>query len=137
MSKFDKIKLHLHNNKKAYITGGVCLVVGVTVGAVAMYTRPEVVQSAKQINLFSPKSTQNVIQIVMERAGNAGNVWIDNETGENFMSTRKLAEALGVTTKIVRDYSKGLLPDINGRQFSMVCDGVSELVVTQNLAPSV
>jgi hypothetical protein len=61
----ERIKTHFKENKQVYagIAIGVGVSVVVTVGAYALM-RPDVQQIAKQINIFSPKPTQIVVQFV-------------------------------------------------------------------------
>lgn len=136
MNKIQKTKQHIIDNKAIYITGGICLVVGAAGGGLYMATRPEIQQVVQNKALVNYKPVNNVIQITIPRAGNAGKVFIDKATGEYFMSENKLAEALGVSRSTVRKYVSGELPDLLGRQFEMVMDGVGEIVVNQTLAPA-
>lgn len=132
-STFAKVKNHFHEKKGYYVTGVISLGVGVGATVIVLQTGNHQVVKIQQ--LLSWKSTINapVIQQSIPRAGHAGKVLMDTETGEVFMSINKLAEHLDVPKRMIRRYLNGELPDLVGRQFSLIADGASDLNVTQTI----
>lgn len=133
-STFTKVKNHFHEKKGYYATGVISL--GVGVGATVIVLKTGNHQTVKIQQLFSWKSTITapIVQQSIPRAGHAGKVLMDSETGEVFMSINKLALHLDVPKRTIRRYLNGELPDVLGRQFSLIADGASDLNVTQNIS---
>ena len=133
-STFTKVKNHFHEKKGYYVTGVISLGVGVGTTAIALKTGNHQVVKIQQ--LLNWKSTINapIVQQSIPRAGHAGKVLMDPETGEVFMSINKLASHLDVPRRTVQRYLNGELPDLLGRQFSLIADGASDLNVTQTIS---
>lgn len=91
MSKFTKIKLHFRENKKVYITGGVCLVIGALAATKVI-----------QINYKSPGAT-NILVEAPKRNMHPGYLVQDNETGMTQPSLRAMAKATGVDRNKIKD----------------------------------
>lgn len=133
-STFTKVKNHFHEKKGYYVTGVIAL--GVGVGATAIVLQTGNHQAVKIQQLLSWKSTITapIVQQSIPRAGHAGKVLMDRETGEVFMSMNKLAKHLDVSRRAVQRYLEGGIPDLAGRQFSLIADGASDLNVTQTIS---
>ena len=121
--KIDRLKKHFKDNKKTYIVGGVCLVVGVGIGAVIFRGHGSLAVSNKQgIAILSPihNNITNTTNVV--RRGHAGNVVRCIETGEEFASQSRAAELLKVPASSLSKHLKGLSPHVKGMTFEVVDD---------------
>ena len=111
MSKVNKIKEHFKRNKKEYITGGVCLVVGAA-GAV-LSLRNTALINTKAVQVLTWKSNQT-IEVHIEALGDPGNIIQDTATGDIWASQNQAAKALGVTASRVSSHLKGKQADVDG-----------------------
>lgn len=133
-TRIDKVKQHLKDNRNVYIALGAGMLIGGTV--VYFVALRNVSQSVTTLQGIAYKSpvTNNVIQQALPRAGHAGKVFMDQETGEIFMSARKLADSLKVSPQAVRRYLSGDLDALAGRQFNLIADGAPSLTASHALA---
>ena len=132
--KVSKVRTHFQENGKVYAGIGAGLVAGVGLGAGALYglnARAGNSVSLKQILAWKSEMTAQIVQINLPRAGHAGTVWVDKETGEWFMSSNKLLEAIGASRANLKRYLDGEIPDLAGRQFKLIVDGAPPLEVSQ------
>lgn len=110
--KIQSVKTHLSENKKVYIVGGVCLVIGAA-GTVIVCTRPQtkVVVDSWKITVLKWKSpTNNYVETIVQITprGNLGKM-IYNETQDVwYTSQNEAAEKLGVCPNSVARHLKGL-----------------------------
>ena len=115
MSKIDKIRTHISENKNVYIAAGV----GVTVGAVLVggmfYGRQVIINDSLNVSVNSPKT--NIVVANLTRRGHPGNIIRCVETGEVFASQRRAAEALGLNRIDIYKMLKGELDNVKGLSF--------------------
>ena len=115
MSKIDKIRTHISENKNVYIAAGV----GVTVGAVLVggmfYGRQVIINDSLNVSVNSPKT--NIVIANLTRRGHPGNIIRCVETGEVFASQRRAAEALGLNRIDIYKMLKGELDNVKGLSF--------------------
>lgn len=115
MSKIDKIRTHISENKVAYIAG----VAGVGVGAVLVggmfYGRQIIINDSLNVSVNSPKT--NIVVANLTRRGHPGNIIRCVETGEVFASQRRAAEALGLNRIDIYKMLKGELDNVKGLSF--------------------
>jgi hypothetical protein len=115
--KTDKIKKHFRDHKEAYITGGVCLVVGaaVTYLVVKGNTDPELDESIKLINTITGDHNTIITQIV--RRGHPGDIVRCIETGEVFASKNRAAAMNGISATALRNHLSGITESVKGLTF--------------------
>lgn len=130
MSRIQKIKDHVVRNKKVYITGGVCFVLGAAIGGgvVAKQQNIAIIDSFKLINWKSPH-TSKTVQINIPRKGNSGNVIRDTATGTIYPSQNEVVKALGVDPSNLSRHLNGKYPDADGKIFEKLIDGASDHVL--------
>lgn len=109
--KIEKIKKHFRENKKVYISGSVCLVVGLATGALAF--RSNALVNAKPIQVLTWKSKQT-IEVFVEALGDPGNIIQDTTTGIIYASQGQVAKALDVDPSTVSRHLSGILPTVKG-----------------------
>lgn len=123
MTKVQKVKAHIKRNKDKYITGGVCLAVGATVGVVCS---DGIKSKVSSINVILGKdNTINNITIITQqlvRRGHAGNIIKCVETGEIFASQNRAAEALDLKPSKISEFLKGKRDHVNGYTFEKIGD---------------
>lgn len=124
--KTDKIKKHFRDHKEAYITGGVCLVVGAAVTYLVVkgddiLANDEVV---KFVNII--KGDHNVINQVIEvhmvRPGPKSFVIQCVESQKTWPSMRSAAEDLGINPGKLASHLHGKFPDVNGLHFEKLAE---------------
>lgn len=119
MSKLEKIRTHISENKKAYIIGAS----GVAVGAVAtlgvFYGRNIVINDSLNVSVNSPK-TNIVVQMV--RPGPKSHAIQCVETQEVWPSIRQAAESLGIDRGSLGKHLKGEFSDVAGLSFTKVAE---------------
>lgn len=125
MTKVQKVKAHIKRNKVKYITGGVCLAVGVTVGVVVGRMSTESICNKTSIanNILGSKNniTNNVTNITqLVRRGHAGNIIRRLEDGKEWASQRQLCSELGIDPRDLWKHLKGYTSDIEGSTFEKV-----------------
>ena len=122
--KTDKIKKHFRDHKEAYITGGVCLVIGaaVTYLVVKGHADAELDESVKILNRIN--GDHNTIVTILERRGHPGNMILCNETGEVFASQNRAAELLGLSATSLSRHLRGDNPHAGGFTFTNLGEAV-------------
>lgn len=116
--KTDKIKKHFRDHKEAYITGGVCLVVGAAVTYLVV-KGDKILESDEAVKLINIiKGDHNTIITVLERRGHPGNMLLCNETGEVFASQNRAAELLGISATTLSRHLRGDNPHAGGFTFT-------------------
>jgi hypothetical protein len=117
----QKIKGHFGRHKGKYITGGICLGVGTTIG---ILYGDKVKNQVRLINLNIGKDNSivnnitNVTNVV--RRGHAGNIVRCVETGEIFASQNRAADLLDISRTALSQHLKGAKDDVNGMHFEKV-----------------
>ena len=132
LGQFYKVKAHLQKNRNLYLMFGIGVLVGGATVYLVVSRSSQTVSTIQGVSYKSPV-TNNVIQQVLPRAGHAGKVLIDKESGEVFMSMRKLADSLGVSPQAVRRYLSGDLSALGGRQFTLLLDGAPDIVAAHSV----
>jgi hypothetical protein len=121
--KTDKIKKHFRDHKEAYITGGVCLVVGAAVTYLVMKGDDILAsdESVKLINAIHGNTVNgdmhNTIITILERRGHPGNMVLCKETGEVFASQARAAAANGISGSSLSQHLAGLKDSVKGLTF--------------------
>ena len=119
---FDKIKTHIQENKKVYIVGGVCLVVGIAGGVVLANNKDvinisidgdgnEVIAKAKTVNKVT-------IELV-ERSTPSKPVHLVG-TNLYFNSLSEAARETGHSLQKISRNINGHIPDIDGDVFKLL-----------------
>jgi len=118
--KVAEVKAHIQRNQKAYITGGVCLAIGVLGTLAAAKNNSTTVISSIEGNRNNFVGTAEHVTVVvaeLERRGHPGNVVRCLETGEVFASQRRAAEMLGVNPGEISKQLRGLTDKAGGYTF--------------------
>jgi len=102
-NRYQRIKQHLKDNKKAYIIG-----TGVSTGcfAVGYFLPPQVVNVVDAFNFkYKSPTTTNVTTVVLAKRACPNPIPVrDKLTGESYGSLRRAVEVTGVSlTKITKD----------------------------------
>jgi hypothetical protein len=115
MSKVQKIKTHIKENKKTYIVGGVCFVVGAAAMAIVKGSQnTAIVDSFNILKYKSPHTSQTVL-VALPQLGHPGNaVQVVGDPGTIYASQGEAARALGVTPTAVGKHLKGDIPNVAG-----------------------
>lgn len=121
-TKLDRMKTHFANNKRAYITGGVCLLVG-SVGGMAIKSGGIQIVDALKVQIASP-TTNNVVQ-TLARRGHPGNVIQCLETGETFASQNRAAAANGIAPADLSRHLAGVIESVKGLHFTKLGEATS------------
>lgn len=119
---FDKVKTHIQENKKVYIVGGVCLVVGIAGGVVLAKNKDvinisidgdgnEVIAKAKTVN-------QVTIELV-ERSTPSKPVHLVG-TNLYFSSMNEAARETGHSLTMISRNINGHISDIKGDVFELL-----------------
>lgn len=116
--KLDRVKKHIHDNKKLYLTGVTGIIVGAAGVKLASNGQSVNVESWKFTLLNWKSPTNNVVTTTMVRRGHPGNIIQCNETGEVFTSARRAAEMLDLHRRDIFNQIHGLTPDVKGYTFT-------------------
>ena len=104
VTKYQKIKRHLQENKKVYLVG-----VGAFVaGGLIFRGGPEIKQIIRSFNYKS--TTTNIITTELERRGHPGFRFRNNVTGEVASSIHRMADIDKVSRYFIRKNTKGENP---------------------------
>ncbi|QGJ89665.1 membrane protein [Gordonia Phage Odesza] len=115
----DKVKSHIQENKKVYIVGGVCLVVGLAGGALIVKAhQPPPIKVQPKINQVLSWKPEAKLEVYIEALGDPGNIIQDTTTGTIYASQRQAADALGVDPSSVSRHLAGKFPDVKGHILS-------------------
>lgn len=119
MSKIERIKNHVRENKKVYIVGASCLAVGAMGGGLYVATRPEVTQMVKMQNIgLTWKPKQEVIQFI-ERSTPSKPIHLKG-TQQYFDSISSAARETGLDRSRISKQLAGLVDDVQGNVFELV-----------------
>lgn len=118
--KLKEVGNHLRENKKLYLTGVACLVVGV-VGTLLL------VKQSNQISISNPalvnwKPNANTIQVNMVRPGPKSFVVQCHETQQTWPSIHQAAESLGLNPSEISKHLKGERMNVDGLHFAKLAE---------------
>lgn len=119
-----KIKQHFKNHKEAYITGGVCLVVGAAVTYLVIKGH-DVFDSDESVTLvnnfqglfYKSPITNDITQLVVRR-GHPGFVIQCNETKTIFASISQAAKEMGISASNLSSHLSGKNAHAGGFTFT-------------------
>lgn len=128
--KTDKIKKHFRDHKEAYITGGVCLVVGAAVTYLVM-KGDDILASDETVTLvnnlqglfYKSPITNDITQLVVRR-GHPGFVVQCNETKTIFASINQAAEEMGLSASNLSQHLNGKQTSVHGFTFTNLGEAV-------------
>ena len=123
----NKIKKHFKTNKVAYITGGVCLLIGAVSGITFVKSQTVTVDSWKLINWKSLHVSKTTV-VQLPARGHRGYAIVNNKTGEVYGSLKKAAEEIGCATTTLRSHLEGALDNIHGETFTNLGENLSSEV---------
>jgi hypothetical protein len=113
----DKIKKHFSRHKEAYISGGVCFLIGAA--TTVILSRDGTLVSVKEyfnLKWHSPTTTQ----IIMPALGHPGNVVRCLETSTIYASQREAAKAFGVAPADMSRHLHGAIEHLRGNHFEVI-----------------
>lgn len=114
----EKIRTHLNNNKKVYLIGVGCLIVG-AIGGVAFSTKS--IQIVDNLNIKIKSPTTNTVITILERRACMEPIPVRCvETGEVFGSIRRAGELLKLPRRKIGSQLIGKLPSVGGLTFEFV-----------------
>jgi hypothetical protein len=123
MSKVQKIKTHIKENKKTYISCTVCFVVGAATSALIIGSQNAAIVDSFKLQINSP-TTNNIMQTVLERRGHPGKVIRCLELDKKWSSIRHAAKELEVNRQDLSEHLRGLKESIGGMHFEYLGDAV-------------
>jgi hypothetical protein len=141
LTKIEKFKQHIKDNKKIYITGTICFITGAVVGVFALTRRS--VTPEEQYDAFrayianrvkghhNSVTNNNTFQTISQYGnviGRPGNHVIDTTTWKEFNSQSLAAQSVGVSEHSMWKHLEGKHPNLNGHTFKRVCDFVTDEV---------
>lgn len=131
VSKRKRLANHVKRHKVKYIAGGICLMFGALIGvALSINEKVEKATTALQVlksarsRVIKPPDIRvmvdnNIINYI-GRNGHPGNVIYCNETKQVFKSHREATRELGIDSRDLWAYMKGIKPDAKGYTFTKV-----------------
>jgi hypothetical protein len=131
MSKVQKIKTHLKDNKKVYIAIGATTVI-VSAATAAIFCRVQniaVVDSFK-LAIKSP-TTNHIVQIAVPARGHRGEVIFDQTTNTPYGSKTQAATTLGVCRATLDKHLRGDIPNVRGHVLVGLGENLSESLDVQ------
>ena len=129
--KTDKIKKHFKDHKEAYITGGVCLVVGAAVTYLVI-KQDQILESDETVSLinnfqglfYKSPITNDITQLVVRR-GHPGFLIQCNETKTIFASINQAAKEMGLNAGNLSSHLHGKNPHVGGFTFTNLGEAVA------------
>ena len=118
--RIQKIKAHLRENKRLYLTGGLCFLGG----ALTVAGHKGTIQIVDSFNVKYKSSAVNVVIAELARRGHPGNLVKCNETGEVFASQNRAAEALGIFASDLSRHLRGKSAHAGGYTFEKLGEAV-------------
>lgn len=112
-SLYHKFKHHVKVNKKAYIIGGTCFVLG---GATAVFLgqKRQTAMAIQSGIMYKPAQT---LDIHIEALGDPGNVIQDTTTGIVYASQNQAARELGLHASQISQHLHGRDINLEGHSF--------------------
>lgn len=128
--KTDKIKKHFRDHKEAYITGGVCLVVGAAVTYLVV-KGSDVLECDETVTLvnnfqglfYKSPITNDITQLVVRR-GHPGFMIQCNETKTVFASINQAAKEMGFSAGNISSHLSGKNAHVGGYTFTNLGEAV-------------
>jgi hypothetical protein len=118
LTKFEKIKQHLKENKKTYLIGGIA---GAGCFTAGFLLRPQVVNVVDAFNFKYKSPTTTTVITVLERRACKEPIPIRCvDTGEVFGSIRRAGDVLDIPRQLISDQIRGKIPSANGFRFEAV-----------------
>lgn len=114
MTKLDKIRTHISENRKVYIAAGIGVVVGGSAVAATLYGRSIVVNDSLNVSINSPK-TNVVVQMVRPGPKSYAIQCLENQ--QAYPSLRQAAKELGVNASEISKHLKGERDAVCGLHF--------------------
>jgi hypothetical protein len=138
-SKIEKIKQHIKDNKKTYITGTICFIAGAVVGVFA-FTRRSVTPEEQYADFrayianrikghHNSMTNNNTFQTISQYGnpiGRPGTPVVDTTTWKRFESESLAARTLDVAPARISDHLAGRTNHVKGHTFKRVSDYVPE-----------
>ncbi|WNM72524.1 hypothetical protein SEA_ARTORIAS_55 [Gordonia phage Artorias] len=118
----DKVKVHIQENKKVYIVGGVCLVVGLAGGTFLVKNKDVINVSVEGIgnNVVGKAKTVNQVTIeLVERSTPSKPVHLVG-TNLYFNSLNEAARETGHSLAKISRNVNGHIPDVDGDVFKLL-----------------
>ncbi|AVO25294.1 hypothetical protein PBI_GRAVY_54 [Gordonia phage Gravy] len=111
----DKVKVHIQENKKVYIVGGVCLAAGLVGGVLIVKGhQPPPIKVQPKINQILSWKPEAKLEVYIEALGDPGNIIQDTTTGTIYASQGEAARALGVYPARISEHLAGKLEHVQG-----------------------
>lgn len=110
MNRLQKVKTHLKENKKVYLVGGACLVIGALGGLAYSRNKKNIIA---QINYKSP----GALNVYIEALGDPGNIVQDTTTGIVYASQGQAAKELGLSAARISEQLAGKRGHVQGHVF--------------------
>lgn len=118
MSKIDKFRTHISENKVAYIAGATGVIVGAA--AATIFLKQADVQIAPKIQQILSYKPTATLQVHIEALGDPGNIIQDMTTGTIYASQGQAARELGVNAARISENLAGKIPDVKGHTFKLL-----------------
>lgn len=128
-----KVESHFKRHRRRYVAGGLCLLIGGVIGAYSFRNKKLVVTPIPvPLKITYPTNlemattpifdggTEHAIIKHIGRNGHPGNVIYCNETKQLFRSHREATRELGIDSRDLWAYLKGLKPSAKGYTFKRV-----------------
>lgn|SRR5512136_630616 len=109
-TRIERLKSHIKENKKVYIVGGVCFVVGVSSTIVLC-------NKVRVTGIVIGKNNTLTQTTILIRRGHPGNVIRCNETGEVFASQGRTASVMGINAARLSEHLSGKRDQVSGYTF--------------------
>lgn len=119
-TRIQKIKNHLRENKRLYLTGGLCFLGG----ALSVAGYKGTIQIVDSFNVKYKSTATNVVIAELARRGHPGNLVKCKETGEVFASQNRAAEVLGIRATDISKFFKGDKKAVGGYTFEKLGEAV-------------
>lgn len=121
--KLEKFKTHLHENKKVYITGAICLTTGIVMGVV-FKSRSMSTQITNTVAPVISPTFNNVVTNV-NFGGYAHKLVKNDMTNEIWETVTEAADAAGVGVARMSRHLNGHTDHINNVTYSIIGLGVA------------
>lgn len=118
----DKAKVHIQENKKAYVVGGVCLVVGLAGGTFLVKNKDVINVSVEGIgnNVVGKAKTVNQVTIELVKKSTPSKPVHLVGTNLYFNSISEAARETGLDRMAISKNIAGTIPDVKGEVFKLL-----------------
>lgn len=127
-TKWERVKNHFRENRKVYLAGGVCLVVGVALGYSLKDEGDDVkMEALGDINFGElDKSTHNTTNnVTVNMGGHMHKIVKNTSTGEVFESVNAAAESAGVPRTVMSRHINGHTDHVSGDIYEIIGIGTA------------